>query len=135
MNLHEIYQTLLRRGMPGHPRLKVATWHGDSPSGAVWLTMWGEPPEPWLEMLVNGFWQKVTDDDASDMITMHALRWCLKKVATKSASFNWCEWPTSRSKRSFDICNEDFIGECDIDASGTTILEAILAATEHLEPK
>ena len=50
-DLRETYKTLRRRGMPPHPELRN--------SGGVWGLIQGH----------------VREEDARDLITMHALRW------------------------------------------------------------
>lgn len=55
MNLREIYETLLRRGMPKHPNL--ATYYGIT---GIQHKGMDYDPEP---------------EDLADMMVMHALRW------------------------------------------------------------
>lgn len=117
MNLHEIYKTLMRRGMPEHQALRPASmvgncWRLDGPSSTAFID-WDDPV-------------------AYDLITMHALRW----------------WMTMRSKNSMWIGQKQIharqvrtgnrkVGISYVDEvnGGPWILAAILAATEHLEPK
>lgn len=119
MNLHDQHQTLLRRGMPEHPRL---SWREDETG------LRDAPPHYWHWQFDNDDWStmasarsfgvSVNEDDARDLITMHALRWFRGRVER-----HW---------------NGDFRAtkfKDDTFCIGDTLLEAILAATEHLEPK
>lgn len=83
MNLHEIYQTLLKRGMPELGHGFTYHDHGD---------------EVGVCPALNGHF--IPEPIAQDLITLDALRWLL-----------------------------------DEPAYGPSILEAILAATAHLEKK
>lgn len=59
MTLREQYETLLRRGMPAHPRLK-----------------WNEEKEAfYFDGRGDGLGILIVDTWARDLITMHALRW------------------------------------------------------------
>lgn len=63
---HEIYETLIRRGCPKHPRLW--TWRDVKPDGTR----------------VSGFAlgpSGISDDDARDLLTMHAARWASQLLA------------------------------------------------------
>lgn len=115
MTLHEIYETLRRRGMPSHEHLR--------PVGGL--------------LCHNAFddeygWQSTTalpDEDTRDLITMHALRWALGRLDSESA----------RASAHLEVFSD---GSCAIERGDETLgesdadtLEAILAATAHLEPK
>jgi len=115
MHLHEIYEMLMRRGMPKHRDL-------------VWTAF----AEPCVACALNGDVAILTTNTARDLITMHALRW----------------WMTMRSKNSMWIGQKQIharqvrtgnrkVGISYVDEvnGGPWILAAILAATEHLEPK
>lgn len=65
MELREIYETLLRRGMPEHPRLLSCFW---PEQGHYWAQ-----PNP--ELLSSAPGPTIAADDACDLITMRALRW------------------------------------------------------------
>lgn len=58
MNLHEIYEMLMRRGMPKHRDL-------------VWTAF----AEPCVACALNGDVAILTTNTAHDLIAMHALRW------------------------------------------------------------
>lgn len=114
MNLREIYATLMRRGMPEHQALRPASmvgncWRLDGPSSTAFID-WDDPV-------------------AYDLITMHALRWALGRLDSE----------TARNAVYLEVFSD---GSCVIERGGevlgesdTDILAAILAATEHLEPK
>lgn len=109
MDLYELTRALVRRGMPEHPRVQwwdnLHCWAGDYTGWVYEVDEEGCPIPP-------------NDDDLRDLITMHALRWFKGRVER-----HW---------------NGDFRAtkfKDDTFCIGDTLLEAILAATEHLEPK
>ena len=63
---------------------------------------------------------------ASDLITMHALRWCLKNAA----HVHWLGEPLNQA-----LVMWGGFGTLDNNGRAGNLLDAILAATEHLEPK
>lgn len=73
MTLHEQYDTLLRRGMPGHPRLLC---RGD------WFAHAYTEDD-------RGYYPAFPTDDVRDLLTMHALRW-LASVEHDTGAF-WGE--------------------------------------------
>lgn len=101
MTLTELYETLVRRGMPEHPRLKYA--HGQ------WFILVCKADDPWE--LVDD------DDDARDLLTMHAIRWYVGLGTDRHIDINQGGSYTYHAP------------------SEWRALEAIVAATRHLEPK
>lgn len=118
MNLHEIYKTLMRRGMPKHRDL-------------VWTAF----AEPCVACALDGDVAILTTNTAYDLITMHALRWVKTLPAMRVVCQRWqAGWNI------FVALDDDYWDghkpRPDSDKfTGDTILAAILAATEHLEPK
>jgi hypothetical protein len=111
--LHEQYETLLRRGMP-EMRLRFKfqfQWENRRHEG-------------------HQHGHVVIEADARDLITMHALRWLPSVldapwvgdgVRADDRSLRWfVRWGETATV---------FTGKY-----GATLLDAILAATEHLEP-
>lgn len=123
MNLHEIYEMLMRRGMPKHQEIRYDgyTGDGDVPSwgdGSVWGFYDGDEPL-----------MACSEQQARDLITMHALRWALGRLDSE----------TARNAAYLEVFSD---GSCVIERGGEVlgesdrdILAAILAATECLEPK
>jgi hypothetical protein len=96
MNLHEIEETLLRRGMRKHPRLKYVSTDA---TGSDWA--------------YAGCWEMqgifVNDEDAADLLVMHALRWINGGPRMNHG--------------------------CATDGDAMTVLRWIVGVTAHLEPK
>lgn len=119
-DLYEITRTLVRRGCPEHPRLRH-TWYAS--------TLMPNPPE-------GGFWSLVgrqeprshrsgiTDDDARAIWTQHALEWALGLIRASKL----CVARTPYVLNFIDAPGAER-------AAGKDILEAIEAATRHLEPQ
>lgn len=112
MNLHEIYEMLMRRGMPKHRDL-------------VWTAF----AEPCVACALDGDVAILTTNTARDLIAMHALRWALGRLDSE----------TARNAVYMEVFSD---GSCVIERGGEVlgesdrdILAATLAATEHLEPK
>jgi hypothetical protein len=112
MNLHDQYHALLRRGMPEHSRqlqhLSGEDWY--------WPAL-GNPSNV----------EVVAEADAADIITMHALRWWLLDTNAMSFSIRSNHWGGG-----FPPCAVTGLDGSVLHAP--TILEAIVAATLHLEP-
>lgn len=121
MNLQQQYETLLRRGMPEHPRLYYHPGgRGGTPAFVTSLSTVGA-----LYPLTHA-----ADDDARDLITMHALRWWFETERL--------DWGGEILKRGNIIMDESRVslGRDGVGVgTAPTILEAILAATERLEKK
>ena len=65
MTLHELYATLIARGMPEHPRLRlVPSRHGE---------YWANGADGYCDAPFH-------DDDARAIITQHALAWAYKRL-------------------------------------------------------
>ena len=119
-DLHEQVETLERRGMKPHPRLRR-----HAPDLPDWEILEAEDAD----------WQYIHADDARDLITMHALRW----LFAAPGRMPWCNTSSVRADAVTiyeDACN---IGRRDGDgyhtaALASTVLDAILAATAHMEP-
>jgi hypothetical protein len=71
MNLHEQYTTLLRRGMPEHPRLRWANNAAGYGDQEDWRAL--QKCEPWHGWVPPEM--EPIEDDARDLITMHAAKW------------------------------------------------------------
>lgn len=117
MTLHEIYNKLLRRGCPEHPRVRY--------SERPWYTgtHWGYHDEDDGKPLMSA-----DAADARAIITMHALEWWLTTKLAMSVSTRSPHWGIG-----FPPC-----ATTGLDGSvnhAPTILEAIEAATRYLEPK
>lgn len=119
MELHETYSTLIRRGMGEHERL---WWCEPRPlSMTRFEPFWALPPS-----VSGSHVQKIHEDDARDLIEAHALRW----------------WQSIPDRAHGVIMNPGGPVVCDDlsdggdvkSGAGPTILDAILVATEHLEP-
>lgn len=117
-DLHTQYQTLLRRGMPEHLRL---SWR----YGIQWV----------LKRHVSHQHGHVeAEEDARDLVTMHAVRWLLGTL--KDAEIGWETCWAFEKARIADNTRLNAQGcPAEYKAADHSILDAILAATEHLEPK
>jgi hypothetical protein len=128
-DLHVQYETLRRRGMPEHPRLE---WPAVSP-----LKMTARASgKGWWYVDQEGLWSLQHDDDARDLITLHALRWFggLSHIGT-TTPFSVAEFGVGgRSTWSLHWC---FHGDREPrkEVGHKTILDAIAAATAGMEPK
>ena len=123
MELREIYETLLRRGMPEHDELE---WRGSEDFGiGVWVFNKSEPISFGNGPIFMG------ERYARDLITMHALRWANER--------HGCEFVYSRMAWQIAELHQhsewSSIGADTCDEWFDTALAAILAATAHLEPK
>lgn len=120
MTLLEIYNKLLRRGCPEHPRL----WWKPGARGG--LDAFVLPLGPRDVLFPHCY---VLDEaDARAIITMHALEWWLTTKLAMSISARSPHWGIG-----FPPC-----ATTGLDGSvnhAPTILEAIEAATRHLETK
>lgn len=119
MTLHEIYETLLRRGMPEHPTLR----HGSVPLYPAGVITSADMGNLWT---LNGV--RVAESDARDLLTMHALRWWVR-VKTDVQTRVTVAYPMSSLEQvlaSAAVCLFD---------ANTGILEVVETATRHLEPK
>lgn len=74
MNLHEIYATLMQRGMPKHRDL-------------VWTVF----AEPCVACALNGDVAILTTNTAYDLVAMHALRWWLTLKCTEPTTVGFGE--------------------------------------------
>lgn len=125
MTLHEIYATLLRRGMPK----------------CRWLLRYTDGWRLRSERVSDGEWA-ISESDAADLITMHALRWWLCGADPKH----------DRRVSAWRGYAPDLVTVCVCETRGCTsawtedwewistgqsdkLLNAIIASTEHLEPK
>lgn len=117
MTLHTDYQKLIARGMPEVPRLEVRT---DEPYGLWWKRSHHSDCEP----------IPVPEDDARALITMHALEWFYATVDPE-ACIDRNANPV-RFSVSYMLPGDDSTA---YDAYGVTLLDAIIAATKHLEPR
>ena len=116
-NLHEQYAELLRRGMPECERLHWRVWM----NGGWWLDDADD----------SGNW--IRGGDARDLITMHALRWWL---GAESPDKTRVAHVLKSGSALFDVGEEaEFVHGGGHVASASTIIDAILAATEHLSPE
>lgn len=117
MNLNEIYEKLLRRGMPWHPRLQAwyGKWYDHNP------TLADSPSWP------------IHPDDARDLIEAHARRWWIDFNNAFELEGHEGRWNLSCVK--FWSGEAYCEGSWDDEYCAPTILEAIEAATRHLEPK
>lgn len=127
--LHEQYATLLRRGMPEHPDLRVDDTRGPDFVFAV------------RKAKANGWATVDAKSVARDLITAHALRWYR---GDRNAHCKANGAPIEIDAVILDISmggdGTTCMGEMDYEGYRThyeqpAILEAILAATEHMEPK
>lgn len=118
MNLHEIYKTLMRRGMPKHRDL-------------VWTAF----AEPCVACALNGDVAILTTNTAHDLIAMHALRWFYAAVDPEAIieRYNGPTRPTGNKGPGFAL--QYMLNGEGWDVFRDTILDCILAATAHLEPK
>ena len=105
MNLHDQYETLLRRGMPASPF--VETSFSNNVEGDIY------------DKVADYMWREFVRDH----LTMHTLRWF--KDHGGAAMLQNGQW-------SLCIGGPSLPNPYDKSAN---LLEAILAATEHLEPK
>lgn len=109
MNLHEIYEMLMRRGMPKHRDL-------------VWTAF----AEPCVACALNGDVAILTTNTAHDLIAMHAARWAAAKLLSDFMK-DGGEMSAAELIRWHREISAGLLGEDEF--------AAILAATEHLEPK
>lgn len=117
MNLREQYETLLRRGMPEHDELE---WRGSEDFGiGVWVFSKNEPIQFGIGPVFMG------ERFARDLITMHALRWIEDGDIDLSPNVRWF------AGRGWCLDTANGVGF----RAHTDALNAILAATAHLEPK
>lgn len=118
MTLHETYTALIRRGMPEHPRLQHV-----SADFCAWSLAYP------ITSVANAQDHRcgVNIDDARDLVTMHAERHLLAKYAgvTVEARRGLAGVPVW-----YRIVTYDDV----LLAEGKYLLDAILAAMEHLEP-
>lgn len=112
MNLHAIYETLLRRGMPEHANLE---WN------AVWKRF----------ILDDIFDVGINESDARDLVTMHALQWARDRHAVEFV-FSRNAWQLAEL---VELDKGDVVGARCYAKWFDDPLDAILAATAHLEPK
>lgn len=123
-DLHDQYQTLLRRGMPKpdfYYTLYAQTTAGFTakcPEGGFWSAMRSKEVAHRLHGL--------KDEHARDLLTMHALRW----VLSFDVHYSHCKDCPDGGEHTF-YWNTD---SRDNDGDGATILDAIIEATKHLEP-
>lgn len=115
MNLHEIYEMLMRRGMPKHRDL-------------VWTAF----AEPCVACALNGDVAILTTNTAYDLITMHALRWWM---TMRSKNSMWIGQKQIHARQVRTGNRKVGISYVDEVNGGPWILAAILAATAHLEPE
>lgn len=122
MELREIYETLLRRGMPEHPRLA----HVYDGCASIWI-LTGDSSEQ-LELATFG---DDNETDARDLITMHALR-NLDKIIYKARIAQ--RWQGGWNM----LLDEDYWsgrGPTEFTFRGDTILDAVMLAVAATEPK
>lgn len=125
MELREIYETLLRRGMPEHDELE---WRGSEDFGiGVWVFNKSEPISFGNGPMFMG------ERYARDLITMHALRWLKTLPGMRGGCQRWQDgWNVFldddywSGKKNDPRIYKFAANEC---------LDAILAATAHLEPQ
>lgn len=128
MDLYELTRKLVRRGCPERPRL-VATERYD---GA---------PLVWVLSTVGGKWHHPIDEsDARSIWTLWALEWLRDMTAEKDVHVEHHDSTGWQVSSCFDVewvGPNGKLGKFDFhaDHSGPTIIEAIEAATRHLEPK
>lgn len=116
MNLHEIYKTLLRRGMPEHPWLHYAY----GPGSRFHLVDMSKNTH------VLSARTAVDDSVARDLIAMHAARWAVAKLLSDFMKDGYEMSAADLTRRHREI-SAGLLGENEF--------AAILAATEYLEPK
>ena len=138
MDLLEQYQTLLRRGMPEREEFVVegdaGNRRGTPDEDSEWACWWADDGAVCCGDEYDG--EHHSPAAARDLITMHASR-----------HFSVTPIPTSRGKwytlagpiDDDDYGDEYWFGGDDFheqhkDGIGDTALDAILAATKHLEP-
>ena len=112
MDLHEQVETLKRRGMPEHPRLRPPTKYHDG-----WWTQ---------DELLEDAWETVHSDDARDLITMHALRW-FQELGDRHVIFGATANRGKPGVGAYQSSPQD-------EGRAPEAIAAILAATAHLEP-
>lgn len=144
MNLHEQYETLVKRGMPPVPRLMLSEVYKQP----------GTMGPDFIPMLVEWQWTTGRDhpeskfieihpDEARDLITMHALRWLstvrqdsTPRIHKPTLELGYYEHDDDLRfvmrgvKQGSAVYEGQHIGPL-----AEAILDAILAATEHLEPQ
>jgi hypothetical protein len=114
--LHKQYETLRKRGMPEHPRLRWANNAAGYGDQEDWRAL--QKCEPWHGWVPPEM--EPIDDDARDLIEAHARRWFLGlgdryiSLASRRAAWAYKGGPT-------------------MEGHGP-LLDAIIAATAHLEP-
>lgn len=111
--LHEQYQALLRRGMPERRGFYLIDKAGED-AHAV------KPPYFVLYCKYGGR-RECDDNVARDLVTMHALRWFVK-LKDRFVTVDEIQATAGQSYGGDSECSP-------------AILDAIIAATEHLEPK
>lgn len=127
MNLHETYATLVRRGMPKHPDifnagsyLAHSACEYDGRNGCL------------------------SGSDTRDLITMHALRWLATlrsetpKIYKPEININWYEHDDCVNLSMTQVKGGPqmhYKGHLMGRGLAEALLEHIVAATAHLEPK
>ena len=127
--LHEAYATLLRRGMPEHPRLMTVCDFSTGVGDHNYFGLSGQRMDA-----VNPMF-RLDEDDARDLITMHALRWALMALDSLTAHVHWFELFSGGSGGIYRNNFDDPDHPTPLaNLQPLTILDAILEATKHLEP-
>lgn len=121
MTLLEIYNKLLRRGCPEHPRL----WWKPGARGGI--DAFALPLGPRDVLFPHCY--ALYEADARALITMHALAWFRKDVGEGVIAYPQGAAAFKDHKQGLRD-GVAFVPDGDSD-----ILEAIEAATRHLEPK
>lgn len=132
MDLRKIYQTLLRRGMPEHP--SGVRYFPEQRFGTHGWCM-NAATEEYCSVLAM-----ITEDDAHAMITMWALAWYMadpdRQPETYEAGVCANHLLVTRDSAMLGNCSRDgFTGGYYHDGRVVDILDAIVVATSHLEPK
>lgn len=115
-SLHEQYETLRRRGMPEHPRLRRKQ--------GVWILNDTNSHSPAVRLS-----DALYPDDARHLITMHAIKWVESMGDGRAAVFH-----REGGKWSLTLHHDDT--HCSVTVPpllGLVALDAIIAATGHLE--
>lgn len=114
--LYEKYMTLVGRGMPEMGRLKKNSHN----KGEPWLLSEDDD--------LNSL-SYIAEDDARDLLTMHALRWWLNVGFERSLDM-YREFTWQRGVGRVCLCLDDGNG-----GGGDTPLDALVNATAYLDIK
>lgn len=133
MTLYELTRKLVARGCPEHPRLK----HKRSSHSSFW-TLYDrhadfEDRHPGYNLTCAE--DVLRDQDATDLWTAHALEWLMRIAPHMIVVRDEAGWAIDKLVSTYDQPSNQII-ECSPVTNGraATLLEAIEAATRHLEP-